>query len=217
MPQARVLLGTEVVMDFMNERQPFYQQTRMLMVAGRVGEFDLWVTAPQVVDLVYLLSEGGKPELLPRAMERIRGLRTFVQVADLTAANVDRMLASSGQNPEGQLMVNAAIDLRADFLLTHEPDGLENGLVKVTNVPGMFEWLCENRDLDYTQIEIKRSLSAVIFLSLDTPRCQTTIEISTQAVRLLTRPAPAGRFIRRGVHGPALRLRASAVSRHRRR
>ena len=87
-------------------------------------------------------------------MERIRGLRTFVQVADLTAANVDRMLASSGQNPEGQLMVNAAIDLRADFLLTHEPGGLENGLVKVTNVPGMFEWLCENRDLDYTQIEI---------------------------------------------------------------
>lgn len=141
-------------MDFMNERQPFYRQTRMLMVAGRVGEFDLWVTAPQVVDLVYLLSEGGKPELLPRAMERIRGLRTFVQVADLTAANVDRMLASSGQNPEGQLMVNAAIDLRADFLLTHDPDGLENGLVKVTNVPGMFEWLCENRDLDYTQIEI---------------------------------------------------------------
>ena len=151
MPQARVLLGTEIVMDFMNERQPFYRQTRMLMVAGRVGEFDLWVTAPQVVDLVYLLSEGGKPDLLPRAMER---LRTFVQVADLTAANVDRMLASSGQNPEGQLMVNAAIDLRADFLLTHEPDGLENGLVKVTNVPGMFEWLCENRDLDYTQIEI---------------------------------------------------------------
>ena len=141
MPQARVLLGTEVVMDFINERQPFYRQTRMLMVAGRVGEFDLWVTAPQVVDLVYLLSEGGKPDLLPRAMERIRGLRTFVQVADLTAANVD-------------LMVNAAIDLRADFLLTHDPDGLENGLVKVTNVPGMFEWLCENRDLDYTQIEI---------------------------------------------------------------
>ena len=154
MPQARVLLGTEVVMDFMNERQPFYRQTRMLMVAGRVGEFDLWVTAPQVVDLVYLLSEGGEPDLLPRAMERIRGLRTFVQVADLTAANVDRMLASSGQNPEGQLMVNAAIDLRADFLLAHDPDGLENGLVKVTNVPGMFEWLCENRDLDYTQIEI---------------------------------------------------------------
>lgn len=154
MPQARVLLGIEVVMDFMNERQPFYQQTRMLMVAGRVGEFDLWVTAPQVVDLVYLLSEGGKPELLPRAMERIRGLRTFVQVADLTAANVDRMLASSGHNPEGQLMVNAAIDLRADFLLTHDPDGLENGLVKVTDVPGMFDWLCENRDLDYTQIEI---------------------------------------------------------------
>lgn len=141
-------------MDFMNERQPFYRQTRMLMVAGRVGEFDLWVTAPQVVDLVYLLSEGGKPELLPRAMERIRGLRTFVQVADLTAANVDRVLASSGHNPEGQLMVNAAIDLRADFLLTHDPGGLENGLVKVTDVPGMFEWLCENRDLDYTQIEI---------------------------------------------------------------
>lgn len=154
MPQARVLLGTEVVMDFMNERQPFYQQTRMLMVAGRVGEFDLWVTARQVVDLVYLLSEGGKPELLPRAMERIRGLRTFVQVADLTAANVDRVLASSGHNPEGQLMVNAR-HRPARGLPAHERSRRPgNGLVKVTDVPGMFEWLCENRDLDYTQIEI---------------------------------------------------------------
>ena len=154
MPQARILLSTDVVMDFMEQREPFYGQTRMLMVAGRVGEFDLWVTAPQVVDLIYLLSDGGDPDRLPRAMERIRGLRTFVQVADLTAANIDRMLASSGQRPGGQLMLNAAVDLRADFLLVHAPQGLENGLVKVTDVPGMFEWLRENRDLDYTQIEI---------------------------------------------------------------
>lgn len=155
MPQARVLLGTEVVMDFMNERQPFYQQTRMLMVAGRVGEFDLWDNRPARWSTSSTCSpKAASPSCCRAPMERIRGLRTFVQVADLTAANVDRVLASSGHNPEGQLMVNAAIDLRADFLLTNDPGGLENGLVKVTDVPGMFEWLCENRDLDYTQIEI---------------------------------------------------------------
>ena len=43
------------------------------MTAGRVGEFDLWITSSQVTDLIYILSEGGKRSLLSRVLEQLRG------------------------------------------------------------------------------------------------------------------------------------------------
>ena len=46
------------------------------MTAGRVGEFDLWITSSQVTDLIYILSEGGKRSLLSRVLEQLRGMRT---------------------------------------------------------------------------------------------------------------------------------------------
>ena len=40
-----MLLDTEVVLDFLFEREPHYRPTRLIMIAGRVGEFDLWMTS----------------------------------------------------------------------------------------------------------------------------------------------------------------------------
>ena len=79
MAEARMLLDTEVVLDFLFEREPHYRPTRLIMIAGRVGEFDLWMTSTQMVDLAYRLSDGGNPALMPRALERLRGLRTFIR------------------------------------------------------------------------------------------------------------------------------------------
>ena len=41
MAQAKLLLDTNIVIDYLNEREPYYQKARLLMIAGRVGELDL--------------------------------------------------------------------------------------------------------------------------------------------------------------------------------
>ena len=60
MAQVELLLDTNVVVDYLNEREPFYEKARLLMIGGRVGEFELWVSSSQVTDLVYILSNGGR-------------------------------------------------------------------------------------------------------------------------------------------------------------
>lgn len=60
MAQAKLLLDTNVVVDYLNEREPFYEKARLLMIGGRVGEFELWISSSQVTDLVYILSNGGR-------------------------------------------------------------------------------------------------------------------------------------------------------------
>lgn len=80
MAQAKLLLDTNVVVDYLNEREPFYEKARLLMIGGRVGEFELWVSSSQVTDLVYILSNGGRASEMDAAMGQLRGLRTFVNV-----------------------------------------------------------------------------------------------------------------------------------------
>ena len=97
MGRLKLLLDTNVVVDFLHEREPHYRKTRLLMSAGRVGEFDLWITSSQVTDLVYILSDGGKRSELPRVLEQLRGLRTFVNVYAVGDREVDRALARCGK------------------------------------------------------------------------------------------------------------------------
>ena len=80
MARMKLLLDTNVVIDYLHEREPYYEKARLLMTAGRVGEFSLWITSSQVTDLIYILSEGGKRSLLSHVLEQLRGMRTFVNV-----------------------------------------------------------------------------------------------------------------------------------------
>ena len=39
MARAKLLVDTNVLIDFLSVRKPFFDEARLLMVAGRVGEF----------------------------------------------------------------------------------------------------------------------------------------------------------------------------------
>ncbi len=149
MAQVKLLLGTDVVLDCLCKQGADYRENRLMMIAGRVGEFDLWITANQMVELMNILSEGGKEELVPRALEQLRGLRTFVQIHGLDASRIDRVLATQWKNPMLSLLFEAAMDLRVDFVVTHNTSGFESNLVKVVEPRGVFEWLEEERELAY--------------------------------------------------------------------
>lgn len=153
MAEARMLLDTEVMLDFLCEREPFYRPTRLLIIAGRVGEFDLWATAPQMIDLAYRLADGDLTQM-PRALERVRGLRTFIRVQNVGDTDIDRMLAANSERPMQQLMLNAALDLKADFLVAHDFEAYHTNLVTVTDVDGVFNWLRDNREIEYEDVEL---------------------------------------------------------------
>ncbi|WP_417060954.1 PIN domain-containing protein, partial [Ellagibacter isourolithinifaciens] len=118
MGKIKALLDTNIAIDFLNRRELFYEQARLLMIAGRVGEFDLWIASSQVTDLIYILSEGGKPSLIPKARERIQGLRTFVSVFAVSEREIDKMLASSWKDPEDRLLFEVALSIQADCIIT---------------------------------------------------------------------------------------------------
>lgn len=147
----KLLLDTNVVIDYLARREPFYAKTRLLMIAGRVGEFDLWITASQVTDLIYILSDGECRAKLPRVMEALRGLRTFVNVYAAGDSEVDRMLASAWKDPEDALIFEVALSMRADAIITRNQGDFERSLIKVFDCDEFFAWVEEELHLVYDE------------------------------------------------------------------
>lgn len=154
MAQAKLLLDTNIVIDYLNEREPYYQKARLLMIAGRVGEFDLWMSPSQITDLIYILSEGGAQSLIPLVLERLRGLRTFVNIHPASDSEIDRMLASSWKDPEDALLFEVALNIKADALITRNTSDFESGLIKVMDCEEFFDWMLRERGLCYDEVAV---------------------------------------------------------------
>ncbi len=154
MPQAKLLLDTNIVVDYLNERTPYYQTARLLMIVGRAGELSLWVSSSQVTDLIYILSDGGKKNLMPSALERIRGLRTFVNIYSAGDCEIDYMLATTWKDPEDALLLESALRMKADCIITRNGKDFESDIVKTMDCQEFFDWMREERGLDYHEIDV---------------------------------------------------------------
>ena len=153
MAYAKVVLDTNVVIDYLNEREPFYKDARLLMIAGRVGELELCITSSQITDLIYILSDGGKQSQIPSTLKRLRGLRTFIRVLSITSHEIDQMLATSWKDPEDALLCEAALNIKADAIITRNQKDFESSLIKAMNCTEFFDWLKTKHDIDYSIIE----------------------------------------------------------------
>ena len=149
MSHAKLFLDTNIVIDYLNERDPFYESARLLMIAGRVGELNLWISSSQVTDLIYILSEGGKAKLIPEVLNHLRGLRTFVNIAQVGSAEIDAILNTAWADPEDALLYEVALKNKADFFITRNPDDFENSVIPIMSCQEFLGWLSSEKGINY--------------------------------------------------------------------
>ena len=154
MYRATVMLDTNVVIDYLSRREPFFERARLVMLCGRAGEFRLLLAASQITDLVYILSNGGRASEVPAVQQRLRGLRTFVDVVPVDAAAIDRMLSTGWNDPEHALLYDLALAAGADCLLTRNKADFKAGPLPVMDCDEFFAWVEETRGALYDEISI---------------------------------------------------------------
>ena len=149
----KLLLDTNIIVDFLHRRDPHFEETRLLMLAGRVGEFSLWITSTQVTDIIYILTNGGDKSKVPEVLEQLRAIRLFVNVYAVTADDIDNMLATSWSDPEDALLVELALKMRADAIITRDEELAETDMIRVHDCPGFFKWLKKEKGISYAEID----------------------------------------------------------------
>lgn len=150
----KLLLDTNIVIDFIGRREPFYEKAKLLMLCGRVGEFSLWISSSQVTDIIFIMTDGGKKSKVAETLEHLRALRTFVNVLSVTDTDIDKMLAASWSDPEDGLLIELALKMHADAIITRDDDFPKTDLVRVQDCADFFAWLKAEKNLTYDEIPL---------------------------------------------------------------
>ena len=146
----KLLIDTNIIIDYLHMRQPFFQSARRLIILGYAHVFDLWLTSSQMTDLVYILTEGGKQSLIREALSQLRELRQIINLYATSENEVDKMLLTDWRDPEDFLLYQCALALSADAIITRNSSNFEEQIVKVCNCEELFVWVYENSSVRYS-------------------------------------------------------------------
>lgn len=111
----RLFLDTNVVLDLLGEREPFYNSAAKIATLADKDEIDLVVSALSYSIVYYLLSRFEDKELVK---EKIRKFKVIAETSDLTDKIVDKGLSSKFSDFEDSLQYYCAINLDCKLLIT---------------------------------------------------------------------------------------------------
>src|SRR5687767_10308110 len=93
----KVFVDTDVILDLLAERKPFYEHAAMLFTLADAGDIQVHISALTIPNLHYILSGTLSPD---EASKRILQFKTLVTVLPLTDKVIDLGLTSSFHDVE---------------------------------------------------------------------------------------------------------------------
>ena len=150
----KLLLDTNIIIDFLHHRDPFFEKARLLMICGRVGEYNLWISSSQVTDLIFVLTHGGNKKYVPEVLQKLRTMRLFVNVYPVADADIDKMLATTWADPEDALLADLALKMHADAIITRDAEFPHPKGMPVKDCDQFFDWVRDEFGLSYEDLPI---------------------------------------------------------------
>jgi predicted nucleic acid-binding protein len=120
----RVLLDVNVVLDVLQRRQPFYDDSAAVLAAAETGRLTGLVAAHSVTTLSYLLAKYGSPDA---ARVHTLDLLSVLAVAPVDGHVLEQALALPYRDLEDAVQMAAARQAGADYLVTRDRAGFAAG------------------------------------------------------------------------------------------
>lgn len=149
----RVLVDSNVLVDFLARRGGFYALARKLMVFAEMGDYELWMSSSQVTDVFYVLSGGGKASHAPAARDALLALRGFVHVCAPGEREVDRALESAWPDFEDALVYQTAASIDASVIVTRNARDFARSAIPACTPEEFFSWMERHNRVAYAEIE----------------------------------------------------------------
>lgn len=111
----KLFLDTNVVIDLLGEREPFYDSAAKIATIADKGKIQLIVSALTYSTLYYILSRFEDKEIVK---EKIRKFKVIAETSDLTDKIINKGLSSKFSDFEDALQYYCAIKMDCDILIT---------------------------------------------------------------------------------------------------
>ena len=133
----KVYVDTNVLVDFVCNRQPFSEDAKKLFAHGYIGEYELLISALSIVNAVYI---GHKYEH-DDVKGYLKRIASFVEVVDLQGKQVVDMLSTEWKDYEDAVQNASAMCSCADCIVTRNKKDFKDSSLLVYTVNELFEAL----------------------------------------------------------------------------
>lgn len=131
----RVYLDTNILIDFVCKREPFYEDAKSLFALGSIGQIEMVMSALSVVNAVYV----GKKYGLPVVKKRIKSILPFVSVCNLQTNVVIKALDAEWKDYEDFVQCMSAVEVFADCIVTRNKKDFRNSSIPVYTIDELLE------------------------------------------------------------------------------
>ena len=147
----RVLLDTNVLIDYLARREPFFETACRLRIAAYFEDVELWVCPQSFSDAEYVLRRTIPTDQL-RSM--VLGCLEFLHIATPSATDLHDALASSWPDLEDFLIARGAKRVKASYLLTRDEKRFTESNVPALSPAEFLDMLKEEHNIEYDELEL---------------------------------------------------------------
>lgn len=124
----KVFLDTNVVIDLLGEREPFYNSAARIATLADKNKIQIFVSALSFSTVFYLLVKFEDKEIVK---EKIRKFKVICKTADLTNAVIEKGLASKFIDFEDALQHYSAINSGCNLIITRNVKDFKHSEIAV--------------------------------------------------------------------------------------
>ena len=135
----KVLLDTNVVLDFLQNRKPYAEAALTLFQAVATGQFSGYISAKSVTDIFYLMHRFNHSNEETRVL--IQTLLGIVSLADTVASDVLYALTSETADYEDAVLIETAKREKIDCIVTRNVKDFTHSTVPVYDPDQFIEFL----------------------------------------------------------------------------
>lgn len=150
----KLLVDTNILIDYLRQREPFYAVARKLMIVGYVKEAELWISSSQATDLIYILSDGGQKSKAKQAKRDLKTLRRFINIGSIGEKHFDSAIDSSWSDLEDALIYQAALGIKVDAIITRNKRDFDKSSLRILDCNELFEYLKDEKGLVYEEVKV---------------------------------------------------------------
>ncbi|WP_416675267.1 type II toxin-antitoxin system VapC family toxin [Egbenema bharatensis] len=133
----RVLVDTNIVLDFLLQREPFFQDAELLFRAIDVGEIVGYVTATTLMDIFYISRRHTRS--VEQARQAISEILTAMMICPVDRVVLESAFNSGLADFEDAVQIFSAVNQGAEAIVTRDAQGFLSSPISVLSIQELLQ------------------------------------------------------------------------------
>ena len=129
----RVLLDTNIVVDVLQKRQPWFDSGKEIFTAAALQEITGYITAKQASDLYFFACKQlrGEPDIDKKARKILTNLFAIFEIIDAKGIDCEKALLRENGDFEDAMLIESSLREKIDCIVTRNFVHFQNAQVPV--------------------------------------------------------------------------------------